>query len=182
MKPTARSVRVQGDADRKSGDRSSRSSKRSAHRMRMLVFACNTDDAQHMMKYGDRIEVAYLPSYDMEEIREEIERFNPDLVLCGAEAFLDPRVGQPASHAPGASKDGTHTSADGFGPPIARREMRVLAMLAKGQTNDEIARALRLSSRTVKRILTSLYERLHVTNRTELTARAAELSLFKEDI
>ena len=59
--------------------------------------------------------------------------------------------------------------------------MKILAMLAKGQTNDEIAKALRLSSRTVKRILSSLFERLQVTNRTELAGRVAELSLLQDD-
>jgi DNA-binding NarL/FixJ family response regulator len=59
--------------------------------------------------------------------------------------------------------------------------MKILAMLVKGQTNDEIAKALRLSSRTVKRILSSLFERLQVTNRTELAGRVAELSLLQDD-
>jgi DNA-binding NarL/FixJ family response regulator len=58
--------------------------------------------------------------------------------------------------------------------------MKILSMLAKGQTNNEIAQALRLSSRTVKRVLSSLFERLEVTNRTELVGRAAELSLLQD--
>jgi DNA-binding NarL/FixJ family response regulator len=66
-------------------------------------------------------------------------------------------------------------------PPIARREKKVLTMMAKGHTNEEIAQALRLSSRTVKRILSSLFERLGVSNRTELAGRVAELSLLEND-
>ena len=51
-------------------------------------------------------------------------------------------------------------------------------MLEEGKTNDEIARALHLSARTVKRTLSGLFERLEATNRTELTSRAAKLRLL----
>ena len=60
--------------------------------------------------------------------------------------------------------------------------MKILSMLAKGETNDEIAKALHLSSRTVKRNLSSLFERLRVTNRTELASRVAELSLLEDEV
>jgi DNA-binding NarL/FixJ family response regulator len=149
--------------------------------MRVLLFACSADEAQHLMRYGDRIQVAYLPSYDLEEIREEIERFNPNLVLCGADVFLGAYPAQPAGDAPSNKPDGAHTNAEVVNPSVAPREIKVLTMLAKGRTNDEIAKALRLSSRTVKRILTNLFERLSVNNRTELAGRAAELSLLERD-
>ena len=42
--------------------------------MRVLLFACGGDDAQLMLIYSERIEITYLPSYDMAEVREEIER------------------------------------------------------------------------------------------------------------
>jgi DNA-binding NarL/FixJ family response regulator len=56
-----------------------------------------------------------------------------------------------------------------------------LAMLSTGKTNDEIATALHLSTRTVKRTLSGLFERLHATNRTELASRAAKLHLSDDD-
>ncbi len=115
-----------------------------------------SDDAQYMMKHGDRIEIAYLPSQDMEEVRLEIERLDPNLVLCSADAFLDTYPARRTDHTSIDKPDESRTDAESVSPLIARREMRVLAMLAKGQTNDEIAKALRVSSRTVKRILSSL--------------------------
>jgi len=54
-------------------------------------------------------------------------------------------------------------------------------MLAQGKTNDEMAEALRLSTRTVKRTLSGLFERLRASNRTELTSRAAKLRLLEND-
>jgi hypothetical protein len=73
--------------------------------MRVLLFACGADDARLMMIYSDRMEITYLPSYDMEEVRDEIERFKPKLVLCGADAFLDALPERP----PGVSTRPTRT-------------------------------------------------------------------------
>lgn len=48
------------------------------------------------------------------------------------------------------------------------RHADIVRMIAKGLRNREIATSLGLSSRTVKAILSSLYLRYDVTNRTEL--------------
>src|SRR5581483_1112976 len=48
------------------------------------------------------------------------------------------------------------------------RQAEIVRMIAKGLRNREIANSLGLSSRTVKAILSSLYLRYDVTNRTEL--------------
>jgi DNA-binding NarL/FixJ family response regulator len=181
MKPTARPLRGQGQPNRGDEDRLSGPRKRAESRTRMLLFACDTADAQLMMLYSNSVEIAYLPSHDMEEVRKEIERFNPKLILCGAEAFLD---ALPAPFPGGSNRPKPNTTraiTEAGKPLVAKREMKILAMLSKGQTNDQIAQALRLSSRTVKRVLSSLFERLQVTNRTELVGRAAELFLLEDE-
>lgn len=53
---------------------------------------------------------------------------------------------------------------------LTEREQAVLALLAEGVTNAEIARQLRVSENTVKFHLQNLYEKLGVANRTEATA------------
>jgi len=50
------------------------------------------------------------------------------------------------------------------------REKRVLAMLAEGKTNKEIATDLGLSDKTVRNLLTGMYKTLQVTRRTEAVA------------
>lgn len=100
MKPRVQSVGVTGESSRKGSDLPSEQGRQSNRRMRLLVFACNADDAQHLLKNGDRVEVTYLPSYDMAEIKEEIERFRPDLVLCGANVLVEAPSGL---HTDGAS-------------------------------------------------------------------------------
>ena len=53
---------------------------------------------------------------------------------------------------------------------LSEREESVLALLAEGRSNREIARALRMSPNTVKFHLRNLYSKLGVTNRTQAAA------------
>lgn len=55
----------------------------------------------------------------------------------------------------------------GSGDELSDREQEVLALIAQGETNQEIAAALHLSENTVKYYLKSIYHKLQVSNRTE---------------
>jgi DNA-binding NarL/FixJ family response regulator len=61
------------------------------------------------------------------------------------------------------------TSADT--PKLSPREEEVLALVAKGQINKEIADALGISLETVRTYLKSIYDKLHVRSRTEAAMR-----------
>jgi DNA-binding NarL/FixJ family response regulator len=50
---------------------------------------------------------------------------------------------------------------------LSRREMDVLAYVARGYTNKEIADTLGLSTETVRGYLKTIYSKLHVRSRTE---------------
>jgi len=182
MKPSTRSARGQAGLNRESESRPDGSAAQSKHRMRVLLFACDPKDAQQALRFGDRMEVAFLPSYDMEEIRHEIARFKPKLVTCRADVFLS---AHSQSQLPGITPRNKQVEAsvsrDHATALVTPRETKVLAMLAQGKTNDEMAEALRLSTRTVKRTLSGLFERLRASNRTELTSRAAKLRLLEND-
>ena len=52
-------------------------------------------------------------------------------------------------------------------PPLSRREREVLAIIARGRTNREVATQLNLSVHAVKFHLGSIYRKLGVANRTE---------------
>ena len=56
---------------------------------------------------------------------------------------------------------------------LTEREAAVAERAARGQTNDEIARALLVSSKTVEWNLTRIYRKLNLRSRTELAALAA---------
>jgi two-component system, NarL family, response regulator DevR len=50
------------------------------------------------------------------------------------------------------------------------QEERVLALVAEGKTNKEIAASLSLSDKTVKNYLASIFQKLHITRRTQAAA------------
>ena len=51
--------------------------------------------------------------------------------------------------------------------PLTERESEVLALLSRGLANKQIAAALGISEHTVKFHVSSIYQKLNVTNRTE---------------
>jgi DNA-binding NarL/FixJ family response regulator len=53
---------------------------------------------------------------------------------------------------------------------ISARDLRLVAMLARGHTTDRAARELRLSRHTVGEEISVLLERFHCRNRAELVA------------
>ena len=53
---------------------------------------------------------------------------------------------------------------------LSRQEQRVLALVAEGKTNKEIAVALELSDKTVKNYLSNIFQKLHVSRRTQAAA------------
>ncbi len=64
------------------------------------------------------------------------------------------------------------------GPPLTDRERDVLALVARGATNREIAAELYLSPYTVKEHTSALYRKLGVRNRAEAVQRAQRLGLL----
>jgi len=61
---------------------------------------------------------------------------------------------------------------------LDRTQRRLLEMVAAGATNAEIAEALFMSNRTVKRRLSEIFSLLGVDNRTEAAAEAARRGLI----
>ena len=60
---------------------------------------------------------------------------------------------------------------------LTQRELDVLAALAEGGSNKQIAFHLRVSEQAVKYHLTNVYRKLETTNRVETLLRATELGL-----
>ena len=58
--------------------------------------------------------------------------------------------------------------------PLSQREQEVLAMVAQGSTNQEIAESLFLSNGTVRNYMTAILTKLDAGNRTEAVRIAKE--------
>ena len=53
---------------------------------------------------------------------------------------------------------------------LAPQEERVLALMAEGLTNKEIAAALQLSDKTVKNYLANMFQKLQISRRAQAAA------------
>ncbi len=56
---------------------------------------------------------------------------------------------------------------------LSAQERRVLALVAEGKTNKEIASAMSLSPKTVKNYLSHIFQKLQITRRSEAAVRFA---------
>ena len=63
--------------------------------------------------------------------------------------------------------------------PLSERELEVLALLASGRTNAEIARDLFVALGTVKSHVNNIYRKLGAANRAEAVTRAREMRLLR---
>jgi DNA-binding NarL/FixJ family response regulator len=63
-------------------------------------------------------------------------------------------------------------------PPLSKRERETLALLAEGFRYKEIAVKMNLSFHTVREYVRSVYEKLHVTSRTEAAIKYKEQKGF----
>jgi DNA-binding CsgD family transcriptional regulator len=61
---------------------------------------------------------------------------------------------------------------------LSRRECEILALLASGQSNKEMARALAISPNTIKTHLARVYEKLDVARRGQAVEKARWLKLI----
>jgi DNA-binding CsgD family transcriptional regulator len=122
-----------------------------------LVFASRSDPAEGQQLAGQLADCE-LRYADMVPFRMVI----PDQIrAAAAEVASFVRTGSVRRHLEATS--GTNL--------LSAREHEVLAQLATGQSNSEIADALGVSRSTVARHVANLYSKLGVRNRTEATAR-----------
>ena len=54
---------------------------------------------------------------------------------------------------------------------LTPQQLRILALVAEGKTNKEIGTALSLSDKTVRNYLVTIFEKLHITRRSQAAAR-----------
>jgi len=108
-------------------------------------------------------------------LREALSRgVRPEYVRRLLAAFPFDDAGRAASPA-------TRVAGSRLVEPLSSRELEVLALVAKGLTNREIAARLYLSLHTVKAHARSIYAKLGVSSRTQAVARGRALGYLSED-
>jgi LuxR family maltose regulon positive regulatory protein len=77
-----------------------------------------------------------------------------------------------------AQESAAPSAGEGLSEPLSERELEVLALIAAGKSNGEIASSLFVSLSTVKTHINNLYRKLGARSRTHAIARARELDLI----
>ena len=91
------------------------------------------------------------------------------------------------AHEPEASEPGTTGGEAGRGAGghlegLTPRELEVLRLLSRGQTNPQIAQNLLYSVSTVKAYVRSILFKLGVSDRTQAAVRAIEAGMVTSDV
>jgi|RhiMetdeSRZDD1v2_1073273.scaffolds.fasta_scaffold698086_2 DNA-binding NarL/FixJ family response regulator len=92
--------------------------------------------------------------------------------VAQGQSILDPALTEPLLEQIRAVAGGADDQAD---DRLSPQERKVLALVAEGKTNKEIAVSLDLSDRTVKNYLSNAFEKLHVTRRSQAAVVYARL-------
>ncbi len=142
-------------------------------RLRVLIWACTSQEASNVFRSLDRAETVHVPSDNVPELDSELHEQRPDYVLCRAD-FLTNLISNhravKAATAMNVIRPALLNESE-----ISPRDLQVLQLIAKGARNSDIAQVLDVAESSVKRILQSLYERFEVANRAELLGRIIEL-------
>ncbi len=100
------------------------------------------------------------------------------------QAIRDVAIGQASIHPSVALKvihEINHPSELMYTPePLTPRELDTLRLIARGYSNHEIAEAMTVHERTVAKYVSSILNKLHLANRTQVALYAIEKGLTEE--
>jgi DNA-binding NarL/FixJ family response regulator len=93
--------------------------------------------------------------------------------VAAGEQWLDPKMIQSAAETTGRGE----TSLEKATKTLTRRELDIVRMVATGARNREIGEKLGISEGTVKMYLHTIYEKLGISGRVELSNYARDHAL-----
>lgn len=140
-------------------------------------------------KYPDTKVIMFLSPNDEESIFDAIsagadgllpkqikseELTNAIRMVCNGNSMLDPAI---TSKVMNRVKSG-FTQPERKDAVLNPQERRILALIAEGKTNKEIAQILMLSNNTIKNYVSGILSKLNFCNRAEAAAYAVRNNLF----
>jgi LuxR family maltose regulon positive regulatory protein len=118
-------------------------------------------------EYITRMLAAFRVSDDGRQTTDENGSVIDRRMSAPASSVVDGRLSSPAGDATG-----------GLVEPLTPRELDVLALLAQGLTNKEIAQRLVISPGTVRQHAYNLYQKLQVNSRQQAVTKASDLGIL----
>ena len=93
-------------------------------------------------------------------------------------ALIEPSVARKVLAEFARMAPAARPAADQMQEPLSEREQEILKLVAQGANNRQIASQLFLAEGTVKNYVSTIFDKLHVTDRTQAALRARELGLL----
>lgn len=134
----------------------------------VLVVTGNEDDAI-LLPLFDLGVAGFVPKSAGAEVMEAAMR-----IVASGSRYLPPRLLDLV----GQNRSDLRTNGDAGLARLTARQIEVLRLVAQGEANKEIARALDLSPATVKTHVAAVLAALGAANRTEAASRARQLGLI----
>jgi DNA-binding NarL/FixJ family response regulator len=135
-----------------------------------IVFLAKADERKSLEALGAGASAVLSRSADPTEIVAVIRALASGFIVLQRPLFVA-LLDQSAAAAEPSNRD-----ADGT-PRLTAREIEVLAALADGASNKEIARRLDISFHTVKFHVAAILDKLEAESRTEAVVKASQLGI-----
>jgi LuxR family transcriptional regulator, maltose regulon positive regulatory protein len=158
--------------------------------LQALVLAASGEERGALAALAEALRLAAPEGY----LRVFVDEGPPMATLLGTLTTAGPRGGLARQLPPdylrrltdaferagvAASRRGGRGAVPGLVEPLSKRELEVLALLAVGRSNQQIATELVVVLDTVKKHVSRILDKLGVANRTQAVARARELQLLR---
>lgn len=92
--------------------------------------------------------------------------------VAAGKSILDPTI---TARVLQLVKENNQTGGEAALASLSPQERKVLALIAEGRTNKEVAMEMHLAEKTVKNYLSTVFEKLHVTRRSQAAVLYAQL-------
>lgn len=135
--------------------------KASDAKVRVIVLTAAIDDASLMEAKALKVRGIVLKNSDPAYLLDCLDR------VRHGRSWFDPELAERAKHLAEAQAGANRA-------PLAPRERQLIGFVREGLRNREIAEKLGVTEGTVKTYLHTIFEKLGVSNRTELAIRAEE--------
>jgi len=153
-----------------------------APRMAIIILTPSEDEERlfHSIKVGAA--AYYSRSITTEELIEAVRKVSVGEYLINDDVLSKPQLASRVlkSFRELAVEEETSSTKDLYSP-LSSREVEILDYIARGNSNKEIAKSLKISDQTVKNHITSILKKLSVNDRTAAVVHALKHGWIKMD-
>ncbi len=139
-----------------------------------VIILTHTDDEEFLFQAIKVGAAAYYPrTITKEELVEAVSRVSVGEYLINDDVLSKPQIASRVLRSfreLAAEEENTETK--DLYSPLSGREVEILDYIAKGNSNKEIAKSLKISDQTVKNHITSILKKLSVNDRTAAVVHA----------